>query len=421
MNLPYRIVGAESDTLDILYTATGTMLRKTYRQNGIQQYKRDYIGNKTYLNDQLTEIMHENGRINKNNTTFTYEYHLKDHLGNIRTVFYDKNGDGIVANSEVLQRKDYYAFGLDFKGAIYGQNASLSANRYGYNGKENVNDMDLGASYHGGRWADLSTGRWLQVDDMAAKMPSWSTFSMNFNNPMKFLDPSGMIPTPYQAALIAQHVYNSNVKLEGGWIQSTRTFGLTFGIRESGLRSMLYERTVNNITEFVYAFAGSETLKDWSQNAVQFFGKSEEFKEAIDNSRALSEDLGKIYELTFVGHSQGGGEAAASVYATGRNAITFNAGGVSKRTLRNNNIQTKKGSMNSNILAFIMTSDPLNFSQNTNSPTDVNFGLMPDVDGARFYFSPTSVSSALNGHSLDSILDEIVKYFKTWKIPKSDF
>ena len=77
--------------------------------------------------------------------------------------------------------------------------------------------------------------------------------------------------------------------------------------------------------------------------------------------------------------------------------------------------------MNSNILAFIMTSDPLNFSQNTNSPTDVNFGLMPDVDGARFYFSPTSVSSALNGHSLDSILDEIVKYFKTWKIPKSDF
>ena len=55
---------------------------------------------------------------------------------------------------------------------------------------------------------------------------------------------------------------------------------------------------------------------------------------AIDNARKLSKEL-KNSELTFVGHSLGGGLAAAASMATGRAAITFNRASVSERTIQN--------------------------------------------------------------------------------------
>lgn len=54
----------------------------------------------------------------------------------------------------------------------------------------------------------------------------------------------------------------------------------------------------------------------------------------MDNARTISGDL-KGSELTFVGHSLGGGEAAANAEATGRDAITFNAAGLSDATKTN--------------------------------------------------------------------------------------
>ena len=60
---------------------------------------------------------------------------------------------------------------------------------------------------------------------------------------------------------------------------------------------------------------------------------------AIDNARKLSKEL-KDSELTFVGHSLGGGLAAAASMATGKAAITFNRASVSERTKSINNLGT---------------------------------------------------------------------------------
>lgn len=291
------------------------------------------------------------------------------------------------------------------------QKAGGFGNRYKFNGKEL--DALSGLYYYGERFYDPVVGNWLRVDPMAEKMPAWNPYNYTFNNPVRFIDPTRAIPTPYEASLIASHVYgDSNVKLEGGWVQSTRTFGIHTGSTQSGLRSMIYERTIDNKTEFVYAFAGTENLKDVSHDITQAFGKSGQYTEAISNSTALDESLGEMYELTFVGHSLGGSEAAASSYATGRKAITFNAAGVSQSTLNNNGVSVKKGSMNDNIAAFIMTSDPLNFFQNKQGLSDPNIGLMPDVDGTRLYISPSSNASRLNGHSISNMINEIKRIFE---------
>ena len=134
---------------------------------------------------------------------------------------------------------------------------------------------------------------------------------------------------------------------------------------------------------------------------MQAAGASAEYAESIDNARSLNKSIGEE-ELTFVGHSQGGGEAAANSYATGREAITFNAAGVSQLTLSNNDVNAKKGSMNNKINAYIMTSDPLNLLQNSSKALGL---IMPNVDGKRNYIEPQKASQYYNGHSINNFVE----------------
>ena len=293
------------------------------------------------------------------------------------------------------------------------QKAGGFGNRYTFNGKEL--DALSGLYYYGARFYDPVIGNWLSVDNMAADFAGWSPYNYCLNNPIILIDPDGNKPTPREAALIATHIYGgTNVKLEGGWMPSTRTFGIKTGQLENGMYSMIYERTVNGKIELVYAFQGTNPSSgvDWKNNAQQALGKSEQYQMAIDNSISINDQIknNDSYELSFVGHSLGGGLAAASAYATGNEAITFNPAGVSQKTLDNNLVTSKKGSMNDMIQAYIMTTDPLNNIQNNNG--NITGALMPDVDGTRHPIKPTSISSRLNGHSMDNLLIEIMKIFK---------
>ena len=304
-----------------------------------------------------------------------------------------------------------YILYLPFGELLVNQKVGPYETPYKFTGKESDPETDL--TYFGARYYDAALGIWLGVDPLAEKMPSWSAYNYAFNNPIRYIDPSGAIPTPYEAALIAKHVYGEGGELAGGWIQSSRTFGIQTGNLDNGMRSMLYERTIDGKTEFVYAFAGTNMTsgKDWVNNAEQTVGISEQYATAIENSNIINESLDKdVYELSFVGHSLGGGLAAASAYSTNNKAITFNAAGVSQNTLTSNKIVDKKGSMNDNIFSFIMTTDPLNILQN--DPFSVMGQTLPDVDGTRFYISPSNNSSRFNGHSIDNLIFEIKRIFE---------
>lgn len=219
-----------------------------------------------------------------------------------------------------------------------------------------------------------------------------SDYSVFYNNPLLLTDHLGdKPPTAREAAAMSAHVYGnkSDKILKGGWKISNRDFGIQKN-SEDGLKSQVYERTKRGATEYVYATAGTEDGTDWKHNGIQPLGISNQYKQSMTNASSISDELKKSNsELTFTGHSLGGGEAAANAYATGRDAITFNAAGVSPLTIRANRA--------SQIDAYIMLTDPLNSLQNSSR-------LMPNVDGTRHYVLPRDFPSIYNGHSMDNML-----------------
>jgi hypothetical protein len=125
LNLPTTITFTNNRIINFLYDAGGNKLRKTVVENGVTQYIQDYVGGieyKTVSNVQSLEaIYHSEGRITTINGSLKYEYAMKDHLGNTRLMFCDKNGNGIITQStsqetsEVSQENHYYPFGLNME------------------------------------------------------------------------------------------------------------------------------------------------------------------------------------------------------------------------------------------------------------------------------------------------------------------
>jgi RHS repeat-associated protein len=110
---------------------------------------------------------------------FLYFYH-SDHLGNTS---YVTDGSG-----EVYQHVEYFAFGETF----VDEHSNTDAIPYLFNGKEL--DEETGLYYFGARYYDPRTSTWASVDPMAEKMPGWSPYNFGFDNPLRYMDPTGMSP-----------------------------------------------------------------------------------------------------------------------------------------------------------------------------------------------------------------------------------
>jgi hypothetical protein len=181
------------------------------------------------------------------------------------------------------------------------------------------------------------------------------------------------VPEIYDGALMAGIVYQDNLKntykkwLGGRWeILSDGSYaGIPLYTEKTGFKSMLFiqKDDNNNITNCVYAFAGSdwelsvELIKDWKTNINQISDIDIQYRYAIHNAIEFSRIFGDI-PLTFVGHSLGGGLASVASMVTGRPAITYNPVGLSDATLEwleNNNYSVDT----SNIYGYIMEGDPL--------------------------------------------------------------
>lgn len=141
-----------------------------------------------------TSVYNEEGRAFNTATsgqTYRYEYVLRDHLGNTRLVFTDKNGNGSIDNTEILSETHYYPFGKTFEGAWY-NDASASKYKYLYNGKEVSDEFRLNFYDYGARWLDPGMGSWWEIDPKAESFSSLSPYNYADNNPVNTIDPDGM-------------------------------------------------------------------------------------------------------------------------------------------------------------------------------------------------------------------------------------
>ena len=317
-----------------------------------------------------------------------YYYH-SDHLG---STSYVTDSEGVAT-----QFVCYIPFGE----AFVDEHTTRPSMPYKFNGKEQ--DEQTGLLYYGARYYEPKECRFYGVDPLAEKYPNMGGYVYCANNPVRYVDLNGMEPTPEEAARMAAHVYGDkrNGILTGGWQISSRDFGLTkkdLDNTSTGLKSQVYQRMKSDgKIEYTYATAGTEaSWKDVIADLNQPLGLSKQYEKAADNAKAISKVLGGT-ELTFTGHSLGGGEAALNSLITDRKAITFNAAGVGDITKFSEGNWKTPFKSESKIDAYILSSDPLNTLQNKSS-------IMPDVNGNRYYLSPKDLPSQYNGHSMDNVL-----------------
>ncbi len=212
---------------------------------------------------------------------------------------------------------------------------------YKFGGKELLTANGLNEYDFGARRYFQAVPHFTSVDPLCEKIQHLSPYLYCGNDPVNLVDRNGKEPSKYEAALMSGCAYNDDEYntyyeklLQTKWSISEKTTSITMnktGFGENGLQSMLFERTIDGETEYAYAFAGTNSFEDILEDFGQIVGTAPQYSLAIENAKTLSEEIGNA-ELTFVGHSLGGGEAAAASMATNRKAITFNRASVSKLT-----------------------------------------------------------------------------------------
>ncbi|QKX03575.1 hypothetical protein HN014_01145 [Aquimarina sp. TRL1] len=135
--------------------------------------------NKTYTirNEGVASILVKIGLSEANTEVSTVE------LDDIRLS--DRSENGIVIKEE----KHYYPFGLEHRG--YNPLITGRKHSYGYNGKEEENELDFKTLDYGARFYDPATGRWFTPDALAEKYYSTSPYTYALDNPIIYIDPDG--------------------------------------------------------------------------------------------------------------------------------------------------------------------------------------------------------------------------------------
>ncbi len=176
------------------YTATGTKLKvirrydpkgfatpllgTTPEKDGLNpKNTTDYVGNKIYEDGVLKMILTDNGYIEGN----SYYFYIKDHLGNNRVVANASGG--------AIQSNQFYPFGMAF---AEGTTTEQGKQPYKYNGKELDQIHGLNLYDYSARYYDPAYSRFTTMDPLAEKYYSISPYAYVGNNPIKFIDPTGM-------------------------------------------------------------------------------------------------------------------------------------------------------------------------------------------------------------------------------------
>jgi RHS repeat-associated protein len=212
-NMP-ALIAHEGGTIMNRYSFGGQKLGRSFT-DAMGQLVSDetYYGSLVMEQRDPSRILFEDGYIDLTpGQQPVFNYHLKDHLGNVRIVL--QPGGNMYGT--VVQSNDYFPFGMaytrerivkydpdqinfKFVGDPTAEPPTYSKdNRYLYNGKEEQPMPGFWLDY-GARFYDPQLGRWHSVDPLAEKGRRWSPYTYALDNPVRFIDPDGMQSWPATA------------------------------------------------------------------------------------------------------------------------------------------------------------------------------------------------------------------------------
>ena len=137
----------------------------------------EYIGNMIYENGTLKRILIDGGSIENG----VYNYYQTDHQGNNRLV--------VNSSGTVVQNNHYYPFGTAFAETPI---AEQGFQPYKYNSKELDQMSGLNLYDHSARYYESALGRFTSVDPLCEKYYWISPYAYCANNPILYIDPTGM-------------------------------------------------------------------------------------------------------------------------------------------------------------------------------------------------------------------------------------
>jgi RHS repeat-associated protein len=210
----YDALGQKLQKIERVENCTGSGIGQTC--NGFQyENTTNYVGGAEYKENTLVRLPHSEGAIVQEPTgVYNNHFVLRDHLGNTRVTFADRNKDGIVTDWDLVQANHFYPFGLNMEG---NWNGAAGPNKYQYNGKEWNDDFGLGWNDYGARFYDPAVGRWNTVDPLAEYAQDYTPYRYGFNNPILYTDPTGMFESKSEAKKYAK---DNGIKT--GWFRDNQ-------------------------------------------------------------------------------------------------------------------------------------------------------------------------------------------------------
>ncbi|MEM9919827.1 MAG: DUF6443 domain-containing protein [Bacteroidota bacterium] len=199
LNLPTTIIfTGTSNSIYMTYDAEGKLLTKRAFLGSILMEQKDYISGAEFVKtgfgaSTLQSIAHSEGRVSFNTGSGPnprYEYTIQDHLGSVRLMYSDLDGDGqIETPEEILWEGHYYPFGLETHGPWMDHPSGDV--RETYNGIQKLDYHNLNINIALYRSLDPASARWWQVDPKAEALHGLSPYQSMGNNPVSFSDPEG--------------------------------------------------------------------------------------------------------------------------------------------------------------------------------------------------------------------------------------
>ena len=197
-------------------------------------------------------------------------YELSNHLGNVLATVSDRR-QPVSLNSTtidhyepvVMSATDYYPFGMEMPGRMY----SGGTYRYGFNGKENDNEVkgEGNQQDYGMRIYDPRVGRFLSVDPITKKYPELTPYQFASNQSIGAIDVDGLEAWQVKNTWDEHYVnlFRTTVKAQiQGYTKERRTF------------------TCDDLAlETIVAFSKANNLPfKWHTETKDFDAASSEFK-----------------------------------------------------------------------------------------------------------------------------------------------